>query len=93
MDVGCFLAHDFRRLSYDGAPTENLYGVDIASHWDVGFEMFRDRDSFSAHFIEADILTASDPQSPLSSLKGQVDIISIAQVLHQVSTVTITPAP
>jgi len=81
MDVGCFIGHDLRRLAYDGAPSSNLYGVDIASHWNVGYEMFRDQDKFHAHFIEANILSASD--STLSSLKGKVDIVSVLQVIHQ----------
>ncbi|MCJ1437535.1 hypothetical protein MMC27_006922 [Xylographa pallens] len=48
---------------------------------DVGYEMFRDQGHFAAHFIEADILSGSDPV--LSALKGQVDIISVTQVVHQ----------
>jgi hypothetical protein len=38
MDVGTFIGHDLRRLAYDGAPTDRLYGLDIVSHRDVGFE-------------------------------------------------------
>ncbi|KAH8651958.1 hypothetical protein BGZ60DRAFT_520072 [Tricladium varicosporioides] len=57
VDVGCFVGHDLRRLVYDGAPSKNLYGVDIISHWEVGYEMFRDLDHFGATFIEADILS------------------------------------
>ncbi|MCJ1404073.1 hypothetical protein MMC11_007298 [Xylographa trunciseda] len=81
VDVGCFIGHDLRRLAYDGAPSKNLYGVDIVSHWDIGYEMFHDQDHFDAHFILSDILSASDPA--LLALKGRVDIISITQVLHQ----------
>ena len=80
MDVGCFLGHDLRRLVFDGAPSTNLYGVDIVSHWGVGYDLFRDRDRFSAHFIEADILSE---QSALLALRGQLDIISITHVFHQ----------
>ncbi|PQE16353.1 methyltransferase domain-containing protein [Rutstroemia sp. NJR-2017a WRK4] len=80
MDVGAFIGHDLRRLVYDGAPSDNLYAVDIISHWDVGFDMFRDRDRFAAHFIEADILNSSEPR--LAELMGKVDILSITQVMH-----------
>lgn len=80
MDVGCFVGHDLRRLVYDGAPSDKLYAVDIISHWDVGYEMFRDRGRFEAHFIEADIVSQS---GKLTQLKGQIDIISITQVIHQ----------
>jgi SAM-dependent methyltransferase len=80
VDVGCFVGHDLRRLVYDDAPSKNLYGVDIVSHWDVGFEMFRDRGHFGATFIEADILSENPV---LTSLKGKVDVLSVIQVLHQ----------
>jgi hypothetical protein len=59
LDVGCFLGGDLRRLVFDGAPSANLYGVDIVSHWDVGYALYRDRGRFAAHFIEADILSIS----------------------------------
>ena len=80
MDVGCFLGHDLRRLVFDGAPSTKLYGVDIVSHWDVGFALFRDQDRLAAHFIEADILS-DDPR--LLGLRGQIDIIYVAYMLHQ----------
>jgi SAM-dependent methyltransferase len=80
IDVGCFIGHDLRRLVYDGAPSTNLYGIDIVSYSNVGYEMFRDKDHFDAHFIEADILSESDPA--LSLLKGKVDIVSATHVLH-----------
>ena len=81
MDVGCFLGHDLRRLVVDGAPSTNLYGVDIVNHWEVGYDLFRDHGRFSAHFIEADILSEKDPA--LFALRGQVDIVSMMYVLHQ----------
>lgn len=81
MDVGCFLGGDMRRLVFDGAPSANLYGVDIVSHWDVGYALFRDQGRFGAHFIEADILSSEDPA--LLALRGRVDIISISAVMHQ----------
>jgi hypothetical protein len=57
-----------------------LYGLDIVDHWKVGYEMFRDQQHFGAQFIEADMLSTSDPL--LLPLKGQVDIVSVLQVLH-----------
>ncbi|KAH6710714.1 hypothetical protein BKA61DRAFT_634327 [Leptodontidium sp. MPI-SDFR-AT-0119] len=80
LDVGCFIGQELRRLVYDGAPSESLCGVDIASHWDVGFEMFRDRSKFHAKFIECDILT---PNADLAALEGTFGVIYISQVLHQ----------
>lgn len=81
MDVGTFVGHDLRRLVYDGAPSDKLYGVDIVNHFDVGYDLFRDREYFKGHFIEADILSTTSPE--LMTLKGRVDIIVVSQVLHQ----------
>lgn len=80
LDIGCFIGQDIRSLVADGAPSERLYAVDVVSHWEVGYEMYRDRDHFSAHFIEADIMY---PTAELSALRGTVDVISITHVLHQ----------
>ena len=80
LDIGCFIGQDLRRLVADGAPSDRLYAVDVVSHWDVGYDMYRDRDRFSAHFIEADILY---PNVELRALMGTVDVVSITHVLHQ----------
>jgi len=80
LDVGCFIGHDLRRLLFDGAPSNNLFAVDIVSHWEVGYELFRDADKFSAKFIETDIM---NPNEELKSLEGRIDIISVTHVLHQ----------
>jgi hypothetical protein len=82
MDVGCHLGGDLRRLVIDGAPSDNLHGVDIVSHWDVGYELYRDKDRFAAHFIEADVLSSKEDPA-LWALLGRVDIISISALLHQ----------
>jgi hypothetical protein len=64
----------------DGAPSSNLYAIDIVNHWDVGFDMYRDREKFHANFIEADIL---HPSPALQELNGKMDVIWITHVLHQ----------
>ncbi|KAJ7871586.1 hypothetical protein B0H13DRAFT_1032531 [Mycena leptocephala] len=80
LDVGCFLGGDMRRLAIDGAPSEQLHGVDIVSHWDVGYSLYRDRDRFKAHFIEGDFLSTENPA--LTALHGRVDVLSVSAVLH-----------
>ncbi|KOC16897.1 hypothetical protein AFLA70_228g001690 [Aspergillus flavus AF70] len=48
-DLGCGLGQDIRRLVYDGAPPENLIGLDIYQEYiDLGFELFHDRDRLSS---------------------------------------------
>ncbi|KAL8800721.1 MAG: hypothetical protein Q9182_004964 [Xanthomendoza sp. 2 TL-2023] len=57
-----------------------MYASDIvAGFWDLGFDLFRDKTIFNAHFIEADIL---DTESPLNVLRGKVDVLLVNQVFH-----------
>ncbi len=80
LDLGCSLGQDLRRLAADGAPSENMYASDLHSElWDMGYDLFRDRDAMKAHFFEADIF---DPNSPLRALNGKIDIIIACQFLH-----------
>lgn len=80
LDIGCFLGHGLRRLVADGAAVDNLYAVDLVNHWDLGYELFRDRNKFHVPFVEGDILNAD---GLLASLKRKMDIVSIIHVLHQ----------
>ncbi|TGJ81908.1 hypothetical protein E0Z10_g6843 [Xylaria hypoxylon] len=81
MDIGTFLGHDLRRLAFDGASSDKLYGVDIVNHFDISYEFFRDRDRFKGQFIQSDILSTLSPG--LIALQGKVDIVLVSQVLHQ----------
>ena len=85
IDIGCFLGGDFRRLVFDGAPSENMLGIDIANHWEIGYDLFRDRDRFNARFLEADLMAVGMDRAPaeLRALKGEVEIIHVSAVLHQ----------
>jgi SAM-dependent methyltransferase len=80
VDIGCFLGHDLRRLTFDGAPSANLVGVDIINQWDLGYSFFRDHGRFAAKFVEADIL---HPNAELRSMEGGVDVAVIVHLLHQ----------
>lgn len=82
LDLGCCFGQDVRRLVVDGAPDAgaNLYGADLQSEFfDLGYDLFRDRETLRAHFLKADIFEA---QSALNELKGSVDIIHAAAFLH-----------
>lgn len=56
--------------------------IDIVSHWDVGYELFNDRDRFATNFIEAEVLDM-EAKPELAAMKGSFDIIYVGQVLHQ----------
>jgi len=82
LDIGCFIGADMRQLVFDGAPSDRMVGVDIVSHWDVGFEMYRDQETFKAKFAEADILNC-DGVAELDALKREVDVVNVSAVLHR----------
>jgi len=67
VDIGAFLGQDLRRFVVDGAPSTSLYVIDIVNHWDLGYDLFRDREKFHAHYIETDILY---PSPELRKCKG-----------------------
>lgn len=73
---------DLRRLVSDGAPAGNIYGVDLSNHWDLGYSLFRDRETFDVKFMEADLLRVED-EMELGALKGKIDVIHVTHVLHQ----------
>lgn len=64
----------------DGVPTANIYGVDVdPAFFDIGYELFRDKTSLRATFLQADIF---DTGSPLAELSGSIDITWTSSVLH-----------
>lgn len=58
-----------------------MYATDIVpDFWDLGYDLFRDKERFHAWFIAADIL---DPESSsLRELQGRIDICLVNQVFH-----------
>ena len=80
LDLGCCFAQDLRILAAGGAPTRNLLAADIASElWELGYELFRDREKLEARFLEADIF---DEDSGLAKLKGDVDVVLATHFFH-----------
>ncbi|KAF7905606.1 uncharacterized protein EAF01_006127 [Botrytis porri] len=53
IDIGCFLGQELRQVVWDlnGAPTDQLQVVDIVNHWDLGYDFFRDKDTFEVDFF------------------------------------------
>ncbi|TGO75077.1 hypothetical protein BELL_0236g00160 [Botrytis elliptica] len=82
IDIGCFLGQELRHLLWElnGAPTDQLHAVDIVNHWDLGYEFFRDKDTFKVDFFEDDML---QPREQLKALHGTMDVILVNQIFHQ----------
>ena len=69
-----------RKVAADGAATEHLYGCDLRPEFfDLGYKLFRDKETLKSKFIAADIFHQS---SDLTSLYGNIDIIYAGSFLH-----------
>ncbi|KAH7327081.1 hypothetical protein BKA65DRAFT_566308 [Rhexocercosporidium sp. MPI-PUGE-AT-0058] len=80
LDLGCCFGQELRKVAYDGAVQNNLYGFDLrAGFFEMGYRLFLDRETLKSKFIEADIF---DANSALSELDGKIDIIYAASFLH-----------
>lgn len=80
LDLGCCFGQNLRLLAADGISTHNMYATDInAELWNLGFDLFRDKDKMKAKFIQADIF---DCTSDLQQWNGQMDIMIACQFLH-----------
>ncbi|KZM22095.1 hypothetical protein ST47_g6788 [Ascochyta rabiei] len=80
LDIGCCVGQDIRKLVYDGAPSENTYASDLKGQfWDIGYDLFLDKSSLKATFIEADVF---DEESGLQQLAGKLDIVHAASFFH-----------
>ena len=74
LDIGCCFGQELRKLSSDGAPSSNLYGIGLErSFVDFGFELFRDRDRLESTFLTGDIFV--EEPDDFAFIAGKIDII------------------
>lgn len=70
----------------DGAPAENLTGCDLHQGFmDLGYDLFRDRDTLATKFVEGDIVASQfdgDQEHPFKELLGKIDIIHVSSFFH-----------
>jgi SAM-dependent methyltransferase len=79
LDLGCAFGHTARNLVFDGAPMENIISADLrAEFWDLGYQLFRDRDTFHARFRQGDVFNGSY----LEEFDGQIDILHTSSFFH-----------
>ncbi|OGM47643.1 hypothetical protein ABOM_004312 [Aspergillus bombycis] len=80
IDLGCGVGQDIRRLVYDGVPGQNLIGLDLYGGFvDLGFELFRDKQSLGASFL---IQSFFHDTVPLQQLMGQISVINSGYFMH-----------
>ncbi|CAK7203581.1 hypothetical protein SEUCBS139899_006318 [Sporothrix eucalyptigena] len=86
LDAGCCFGYVLRQLAADGAPTANLVGSDLEQQFlDLGYELFRDRETFGGSFVAGDMLS-DEKDAPghdrLAALDGTFDIVHAASFFH-----------
>jgi len=87
IDLGTCFGQELRILASAGAPTENMFALDLVSEfWTLSFELFRDRDKMKAHFIKEDFMSTVDALPAqdvgLRRLEGKVNIIHAGYFFH-----------
>ncbi|KAI2463316.1 hypothetical protein F4781DRAFT_440660 [Annulohypoxylon bovei var. microspora] len=79
LDMGCGLGQDIRKFVYDGAPADNLIGVDVESRFhDLGYKLFKDRETLKARLVTGDVFD----DNFLAEFRGKIDIIFVGSFLH-----------
>jgi len=79
LDLGCCFAQDIRKLIYDGVPSDRLYGSDIqADFFDLGYGLFRDKDTCKAHFYAAYVFQ----DIGWDKIAGNIDFIYAGSFFH-----------
>lgn len=80
LDFACCFAQDLRKLVADGAPSENMYGIDIEKPlMDLGYDLFKDRNMLKSTFLPGDIF---DDKMDWSALQSKIDIIHASAFFH-----------
>jgi SAM-dependent methyltransferase len=79
LDLGCAFGHTARNLVYDGAPAENIISADLrAEFWELGYQLFKDRDTFHGQFHQGDVLETSF----METMDGEIDILHTSSFFH-----------
>lgn len=85
LDVGCYVGHDLRALGFAGVKQEALYGLDILPFWELGWELFNDKEKFDmeGRYVVGDILDSGSESEAAKLLDGKMDVVWSSAVIHQ----------
>lgn len=79
LDLGCCFGQDIRKLVVDGAPSDNILGVDTEGRFaELGYDLFRDWNTLKARFFAQSIFD----ENFMREWHGKVDIIYLGSFLH-----------
>ncbi|KAL4951391.1 hypothetical protein BDW69DRAFT_186459 [Aspergillus filifer] len=80
LDLGCGLGQDIRQLVHDGAPSENIIGLELRQAYiDLGYELYQDKQTLQFNFLVQSFFTDT-PE--LTNLAGRIDIINSGYFMH-----------
>ncbi len=87
LDVGSCVGQAVRQLVDDGVDGAQLFATDLHQAFiDLGYELFRDRDTLTATFAAGDLLAATasggENDPALSVFEGRVTIVHAANFFH-----------
>ncbi len=81
LDAGCCFGYIPPATRVRRRAESNLFGTDLRQEFiDLGYELFKDEDSFGAKFIAGNILDPDD--KGLDVFNGKLDIIHAASFFH-----------
>jgi SAM-dependent methyltransferase len=79
LDLACAFGHAARNLVYDGAPVENVISGDLRQEfWDLGYQLYCDKDRFHGVFFQGDFFDSSY----LQEYNGKFDMIHNSAFFH-----------
>jgi len=81
-DIGCCFGTEVRKLVHDGCHPEDIYAIDIHDeYWNVGYEMFRDRETLKVNTLFTDV-ACKEFAIEHADLMGKFDVVYTGAVLH-----------
>ena len=82
LDLGCCIAQELRFLASEGVPSTQLLGADLdPSFFDLGYNLFCDRETFKADLMRANILDDLE-KSDIGKYEGKISFIFVGAFLH-----------
>ncbi|KAL4792772.1 hypothetical protein BDV19DRAFT_391899 [Aspergillus venezuelensis] len=80
LDLGCGLGQDIRQLVHDGAPPQNLLGLELRQAYvDLGYELYQDKELLESTFLIQSFFTDTPD---LTALAGKITIINSGYFMH-----------
>jgi len=80
LNASCRFGQNIRKLVVDGAPSEDIHGLEINSKFiDLGYDFFRGQGKLRSSFIISDILGDSEQLAPST---GKIDILVAIKLMH-----------